>query len=178
MFPEVDPILGPEMRSTGEVLGLSSTFGGGYYKAQEAAQAVLPTEGKILISVNDMDKPYIVDIAHGYYDAGFEIVATGKTYELIKENNIPVEKIKKLAEGRPNINDALTNGELVMIINTPNGKQSASDDSYIRKSAIKMKIPYVTNLAAAKASLEGIVETKTHGSHEVKSLQEYHKAIK
>lgn len=178
MFPEVDPVLGPEMRSTGEVLGIASSYGAALYKAEEAAKTILPTEGKVLISVSDLDKPQVVELAQGYYDAGFTIVATGNTYNLIKENGIPAEKIKKIYEGRPNISDALTNGELAMIINTPNGKQSAHDDSYIRKSAIKMKIPYVTNIAAAKASLEGIMEMKIHGSHEVKSLQEYHKAIK
>ena len=178
MFPEVDPVLGPEMRSTGEVLGIASSYGAALYKAEEAAKTILPTEGKVLISVSDLDKPQVVELAQGYYDAGFTIVATSNTYNLIKENGIPVEKIKKIYEGRPNISDALTNGELAMIINTPNGKQSAHDDSYIRKSAIKMKIPYVTNIAAAKASLEGIMEMKIHGSHEVKSLQEYHKAIK
>ena len=178
MFPEVDPILGPEMRSTGEVLGLGSSYGGALYKAEEGAKVILPTEGKILISVNDLDKPKVVDLARGYYDAGFVIVATGNTYELLKENKIPVEKIKKVREGRPNITDALTNGDLAMIINTPNGKQSTDDDSYIRKSAIKMRIPYMTNIAAATASLEGIMEMKIHGGHEVKSLQEYHKSIK
>ena len=178
MFPEVDPVLGPEMRSTGEVLGIASSYGAALYKAEEAAKTILPTEGKVLISVSDLDKPQVVELAQGYYDAGFTIVATSNTYNLIKENGIPAEKIKKIYEGRPNISDALTNGELAMIINTPNGKQSAHDDSYIRKSAIKMKIPYVTNIAAAKASLEGIMEMKIHGSHEVKSLQEYHKAIK
>lgn len=178
MFPEVDPVLGPEMRSTGEVLGIASSYGAALYKAEEAAKTILPTEGKVLISVSDLDKPQVVELAQGYYDAGFTIVATSNTYKLIKENGIPVEKIKKIYEGRPNISDALTNGTLAMIINTPNGKQSAHDDSYIRKSAIKMRIPYVTNIAAAKASLEGIMEMKIHGSHEVKSLQEYHKAIK
>lgn len=178
MFPEVDPVLGPEMRSTGEVLGIASSYGAALYKAEEAAKTILPTEGKVLISVSDLDKPQVVELAQGYYDAGFTIVATSNTYNLIKENGIPAEKIKKIYEGRPNISDALTNGELAMIINTPNGKQSAHDDSYIRKSAIKMKIPYVTNIAAAKASLEGIMEMKIHGSHEVKSLQEYHKAIR
>lgn len=142
------------------------------------AKTILPTEGKVLISVSDLDKPEVVELAQGYYDAGFTIVATGNTYNLIKESGIPVEKIKKIHEGRPNISDALTNGELAMIINTPHGKQSAHDDSYIRKAAIKMRIPYMTNIAAAKASLEGIMEMKIHGSHEVKSLQEYHLAIK
>ena len=178
MFPEVDPILGPEMRSTGEVLGLGSSYGAAFYKAAEGAKTILPTEGKILISVNDLDKPQVVDLARGYYDAGFELVATGNTAKLLASHNIPVLSIKKISEGRPNIMDAITNGELAMIINTPNGKQSANDDSYIRKNAIKMAIPYVTNIAAAKASLEGIMEMKIHGGHEVKSLQEYHLSIK
>lgn len=178
MFPEVDPILGPEMRSTGEVLGLASSYGAAMYKAEEGAKTILPTEGKVLISVNDLDKPQVIDLARGYYDAGFTLVATGSTCKLLQENNIPVEKIKKIHEGRPNISDALTNGDLAMIINTPNGKQSVDDDSYIRKTAIKMRIPYVTNIAAAKASLEGIMEMKIHGGHEVKSLQEYHLSIK
>ena len=177
MFPEVDPVLGPEMRSTGEVLGMADTFGGAYYKAQEGAGMILPVEGKVLFSVNDLDKPQLVEIARGYYDAGFELVATSGSYNLIKEAGIPVEKIKKIQEGRPNINDALTNHDLAMIVNTPRGKQSTHDDSYLRKSAIKLKIPYVTNLAAAIACLEGIKEIKANGSHEVKSIQDYHKAI-
>ena len=152
MFPEVDPILGPEMRSTGEVLGLASSYGAAMYKAEEGAKTILPTEGKVLFSVNDLDKPQIVDLARGYYDAGFEIVATGNTYKLINEAGIPVTKIKKIHEGQPNISDALINGDLAMIVNTPHGKQSAHDDSYIRKTAIKMRIPYMTNIAAAKAS--------------------------
>lgn len=178
MFPEVDPVLGPEMRSTGEVLGLGASFGEGYFKAQEATQTLLPVEGKVLISVSDRDKGELISLAQGYYDAGFELVATGKTYQMIKEHNIPVSFINKMYEGRPNIEDIITNGEICMVINTPSGKQSIHDDSYIRKSAIKMHIPYVTNMAAAKASLEGIREIKIHGLHEVCSLQEYHKHIK
>ncbi|MBQ0065481.1 MAG: carbamoyl-phosphate synthase large subunit [Firmicutes bacterium] len=178
MFPEVDPILGPEMRSTGEVLGIANSYGTAIFKAEEATQTVLPTSGKVLISLNDRDKKDAVELAQKYYDAGFSIVATGKTYELIASHNIPVKKIKKLYEGRPNIADAITNGELSIVINTPSGKQSANDDSYIRKNAIKMKIPYMTNVAAAKAAVEGIVEAEVTGYSEVKSLQEYHKAIK
>ena len=178
MFPEVDPVLGPEMRSTGEVLGLGSSFGEAMYKAEEGASVILPTEGKVLFSVNDRDKKDVVALARGYYDAGFEIVATGGTYTLIKEAHIPVEKIKKLYEGQPNITDAMINKELVIVINTPAGKQSIHDDSYIRKAAIKQNIPYMTNISAAKACLEGIMEMKIHGPHEVRSLQDYHKEIK
>ena len=120
----------------------------------------------------------VVELAQKYYDAGFEIVATGKTFDLIVKNRIPAMKVKKIHEGRPNIADALTNGELDIVINTPHGKQSAHDDSYIRKTAIKMKIPYMTNIAAAMAAVEGIMDAEIHGTHEVKSLQEYHQAIK
>ena len=178
MFPEVDPILGPEMRSTGEVLGMANSYGAAIYKAEEATQTKLPTHGRVLISVSDRDKKDVVELAQKYYDAGFEIVATGKTFDLIVKNRIPAMKVKKIHEGRPNIADALTNGELDIVINTPHGKQSAHDDSYIRKTAIKMKIPYMTNIAAAMAAVEGIMDAEIHGTHEVKSLQEYHQAIK
>jgi carbamoyl-phosphate synthase large subunit len=166
------------MRSTGEVLGLGSSFGSAMYKAEEGASVILPTEGKVLFSVNDRDKSEVVELARGYYDAGFDIVATGGTYALINEANIPVEKINKIYEGQPNITDAMINRELAIVINTPAGKQSVHDDSYIRKAAIKQNIPYMTNISAAKACLEGIMEMKIHGPHEVKSLQEYHSEIR
>ena len=175
MFPEVDPILGPEMRSTGEVLGLGTSYGAAYYKAQEATQSMLPTSGKVLFSINDKDKEESIELARGFYKAGFEIYATGGTFDLYTANGIPCTKMKKIYEGRPNINDAITNKDLAMIINTPSGKQSAHDDSYIRKGAIKQKISYMTNIAAAKASLDGIIEMKR--SKAVKSLQEYHADI-
>ncbi len=177
MFPEVDPILGPEMRSTGEVLGMSDSFGGAYYKAKEGAGTLLPLKGRVLFSVNDLDKTKAVDIAKGYYDAGFELVATKGTYDLIQQAGIPVELIKKLQEGRPNISDEITNGKIAMIINTPRGKQSTNDGSFIRKSAIKLKIPYVTTLAAASACLQGIKEVKANRNTEIKSIQEYHQEI-
>ncbi|MDY2958038.1 carbamoyl-phosphate synthase large subunit [Floccifex sp.] len=178
MFPEVDPVLGPEMRSTGEVLGLGHSFGEAYFKAIEGTQTQLPTKGKVLISINDRDKDELIPLAQGYYDAGFELVATGNTCKMIREHNIPVQFVNKMSEGRPNVEDLITNGEISLVINTPGGKQSVHDDSYIRKSAIKMHIPYVTNMAAAKASLQGIREIKIHGRHDVMSLQEYHKHIK
>ena len=176
-FPEVDPVLGPEMRSTGEVLGLSNTFGGAYYKAQEGAQSILPLSGTVLISVNKNDKKHVISLARGYYEAGFNILATGSTFDLIDNAGIPAEKIKKLYEGRPNISDAVTNDKIDIIINTPQGKQSLTDDSYIRKNAIRKRIPYVTTIAAAMAWLEGIKEAKANGSRGVKSLQQYHKEI-
>lgn len=177
MFQEVDPVLGPEMRSTGEVLGLSSSCGEAFYKAQEASQSKLPLEGTVLISVNNRDKEEVIEPAKMLAEDGFSIVATGGTCELLKEHGIPVKKVKKLYEGRPNIADMITNGEIQMIINTPVGKDSAYDDSYLRKAAIKAKVPYMTTVAAAKASAEGIRYEKRNGHGEVKSLQEIHAEI-
>ena len=177
MFQEVDPVLGPEMRSTGEVLGLSASCGEAFYKAQEASQSKLPLEGTVLISVNNRDKEEVIEPAKMLAEDGFSIVATGGTCELLKEHGIPVKKVKKLYEGRPNIADMITNGEIQMIINTPVGKDSAYDDSYLRKAAIKAKVPYMTTVAAAKASAEGIRYEKCNGHGEVKSLQEIHAEI-
>ena len=179
MFPEVDPVLGPEMRSTGEALGISTSFGEAYYKAQEATQTKLPEEGTVLLSVCDRDKPELIEIATAFHDLGFKLLATGKSYEMIKEAGIPCEKIYKLYEGsRPNIADAITNGDIQMIINTPAGKTSIYDDSYIRKAAIKHRIPYMTTMAAAKASAEGIKAVKNNHHIGVKSLQAHHADIK
>ncbi len=177
MFQEVDPILGPEMRSTGEVLGLSPSFGEAFYKAQEATQSKLPLEGTVLISVNNKDKAEVVDVARAFHECGFKIIATGSTYKLITESGIPAEKVKKLHEGRPNILDAITNGDYQLIVNSPAGKESVHDDSYLRKAAIKGKIPYMTTMAAAKATAEGIRYIKHHGDSDVKSLQELHAEI-
>ena len=177
MFPEVDPILGPEMRSTGEVLGLSSHYGEAFYKAEEGVSSKLPLEGTVLISVNRKDKEEVVDVAGSFVNDGFKALATGGTYDLIAEAGLPVTKIKKLYEGRPNILDAITNGEIDLIINSPVGKESVHDDSYLRKAAIKARIPYMTTMAAAKATAEGIAYVKKNGSSEVRSLQELHSLI-
>ena len=177
MFQEVDPILGPEMRSTGEVLGLSSSYGEAFYKAQEATQSKLPLEGTVLISVNRKDKEEVVEIARLFHEDGFHIVATGATYELIREAGIPAEFVKKRSEGRPNTLDLITNGKIDLIVNSPVGKDSVNDDSYLRKAAIKGKIPYMTTIAAARATAKGIRYVKTHESGEVKSLQELHSEI-
>ncbi|MBO5154679.1 MAG: carbamoyl-phosphate synthase large subunit [Eubacterium sp.] len=177
MFPEVDPLLGPEMRSTGEVLGLSTYYGEAFYKAQEATQTKLPLSGTVLISVNRKDKPEVTEIANLFHEAGFKILATGNTYEIITEAGIPATLIKKLHEGRPNILDAITNGEIDLIVNSPVGKDSVHDDSYLRKAAIKAKVPYMTTIAAARATAKGILYVQQHGNGEVKSLQEIHKEI-
>ena len=153
MFPEVDPILGPEMRSTGEVLGLSRSYGEAFFKAQEAVQSKLPLEGTVLISVNKKDKDEVVEVARSLAGDGFKVVATEGTYNLITAAGIPAMKAKKLYEGRPNVGDMITNGDFDLIINSPVGKDSVHDDSYLRKAL------------------------KTHAGSEVKSLQELHGEI-
>jgi carbamoyl-phosphate synthase large subunit len=178
MFQEVDPVLGPEMRSTGEVLGLSPHYGEAYFKAQEGVNAPLPTEGTVLISVNSKDKAEVVEVAKAFYEDGFNIVATKGTADVISEADIPVTRINKLYEGRPNVLDSITNGDYDLIVNSPVGKESINDDSYIRKAAIKARIPYITTIAAARATAEGIKYVKTHESAGVESLQAYHSQIK
>lgn len=178
MFQEVDPVLGPEMRSTGEVLGLSRFYGEAFFKAQEATQTKLPLEGTVLITVNDKDKDEVVDLARDFADTGFKILASKHTGKLIQDAGIEVEIVNKLQEGRPNILDLITNGKIDLIINTPIGKDRNADDSYLRKAAIKKKVPYMTTMAAAKATVSGIQSLKKPGCGEVKSLQELHSEIK
>ncbi len=178
MFQEVDPVLGPEMRSTGEVLGLSRFYGEAFFKAQEATQTKLPLEGTVLITVNDKDKDEVVDLARDFADTGFKILASKHTGKLIQDAGIEVEIVNKLQEGRPNILDLITNGKIDLIVNTPIGKDRNADDSYLRKAAIKKKVPYMTTMAAAKATVSGIQSLKKPGCGEVKSLQELHSEIK
>jgi carbamoyl-phosphate synthase large subunit len=173
MFPEVDPILGPEMRSTGEVLGLADSFGLAFYKAQEATQQVLPSEGTVLITVSEKDKQASLEVVKKFSNLGFRIKATEGTQRFFSDHGVGSESIRKLHEGRPNIIDGIKNHEIQLIINTPSGKLSKHDDSYIRKSAIKYKVPYITTTAAAIAAARGIAAfRKSHGL--VKSLQQYH----
>ena len=177
MFQEVDPVLGPEMRSTGEVLGMASDFGEAFYKAQEATKTSLPVSGTVLISVSDRDKPEVIEVARGFADCGFKIIATGRTYEMIVNAGIQAEKIFKIDEGRPNALDKITNREVDLIVNTPLDKKGATDDSYIRKAAVKGRIPYMTTMAAAKATIAAIKAVQKEGVIGVKSLQEFHSEI-
>lgn len=178
MFPEVDPVLGPEMRSTGEVLGLASTVGEAFLKAQEATQTAIPSEGTVLMSVSDRDKDEAAKVAQAFVDAGFAVVATKGTCELLNEAGIKAEHINKLGEGRPNILDALANGEIAIVVNTPaSSTESHEDDSYIRKSAIKNHVPYMTTLAAAYVTAMGVKESKENEGSGVRSLQEIHATI-
>ena len=177
MFQEVDPLLGPEMRSTGEVLGISDNFGEAYYKAQEATQTKIALSGTVLISVNDYDKEDVVEVARGFVDCGFKVIATGGTADLLNEAGIPAKKTFKLQQGRPNILDAITNNEVDIVINTPNDQKGADDDSYIRKAAIRKRVFYVTTMAGAKATVEGIKAVKAGKGKQIKSLQEFHAEI-
>ncbi|MCE5263622.1 MAG: carbamoyl-phosphate synthase large subunit [Deltaproteobacteria bacterium] len=176
MFQEVDPVLGPEMRSTGEVLGLADSFGLAYYKAEEAAQQVLPSKGTVSITVNDNDKSGALETARAFHMLGFKIVSTSGTQKFLADNGVPAEPILKMHEGRPNIVDAIMNGSIQLVINTPEGRLGQHDDSYIRKAAIKYKIPYITTIAAAVAAVKGITSFR-QGHGRARSLQSYHSEL-
>jgi carbamoyl-phosphate synthase large subunit len=177
MFPEVDPVLGPEMRSTGEVLGLAVTFGEAFFKAQEAAQQTLPLEGTVLITVAEKDRPAVVEAARRFAELDFTILATGGTAGCLRKHGIEARTVRKMHEGRPHIVDLVKNREINLIVNTPAGKQSKHDDSYIRKNAIKHKVPYITTLAGAMAAAKGIDARRRAPQAGVKPLQKYHADI-
>ncbi len=177
-YPEVDPVLGPEMRSTGEVLGMADSFGSAFYKAQDAAQGRLPVEGTVLLTIadKDKDKTAVVELARRFAELGFTIMATKGTQDFLADNGIQTEFVPKMHEKRPNITDMITDGRIQLVINTPRGKASKADDSYIRKSAIRQKVPYITTIAAALAAAKGITAYKEKQG-EVKSLHNYHADI-
>jgi carbamoyl-phosphate synthase large subunit len=176
MFPAIDPLLGPEMRSTGEVLGMADSYGMAFFKSQEATQSPLPVEGTVLITIADRDKDRIIETARNFRDMGFKILSTGGTKLFLEKHGIDSSLILKVHEGRPNIVDSIKNGEIDLVVNTPAGRLSEYDDSYIRKNAIKYKIPYITTTSAALSSTEGIKE-RQNGEYKVRSLQDYHSAI-
>ncbi len=176
MFPSIDPLLGPEMRSTGEVLGMADNYGLAFFKAQEATSTPLPVRGTVLITIADRDKNKIVDAARNFRDMGFRILSTAGTRDFLAGHGIEATAILKVHEGRPNIVDAIKNGEIDLVVNTPAGRLSEYDDSYIRKNAIKYKIPYITTTSAALSSTQGIRE-RQNGEYKVKSLQDYHSEI-
>jgi carbamoyl-phosphate synthase large subunit len=177
MFPEVDPLLGPEMRSTGEVLGMADSFGLAYFKAQEATQLMLPSEGTVLITVSEADRPAVLEVARQFSRLGFKIKATKGTHQFLAGCGVASELILKMHEGRPHIVDGIKNNEIHLVVNTPSGKLSKHDDSYIRKAAIKYKVPYITTIAAALAATRGIAKVREgHGG--VKPLQSYHMDIR
>jgi len=178
VFTEADPLLGPEMKSTGEVLGMADSFGLAFFKAEGAAGQRLPTEGTVLITVAPEDREAILNVARKLKDSGFKIMTTEGTGKFLLKNGVETIAIRKMHEGRPNLLDSIHNKELNLIINTPIGKSGKYDDSYIRKAAIKYKIPYITTTAAAKAAAEGIAAYLENEGVKVKSLQDYHKEIK
>ena len=173
-FPEVDPVLGPEMRSTGEVLGLADTFGMAFYKAQDAAKSTLPTAGTVLLSICERDRNEAVgNVAARLIEMGFTLLTSEGTHAFLAEKGLASESIRKIHEGRPNIEDAITDGKIQLVINTPSGKLSATDDSYIRKASIRYEVPYITTITAASAAVEGIA-ARGKGDTDVQALQEYH----
>ena len=176
-FPEVDPVLGPEMRSTGEVLGLADTFGLAYFKSQEAALSPLPTTpGKLLVSLSEK-QPDAVQAVRRFAQLGFEVIGTEGTIKFLAQHGVTGEVIAKIGEGRPDVLDAIKNREVKIIVNTPSGRRDArADDSRIRQAAIKYRVPYLTTIAAATAAVEGIGAAMS-GLGEVRSLQSYHASI-
>jgi carbamoyl-phosphate synthase large subunit len=169
----VDVILGPEMRSTGEVMGIDENFPLAFAKSQIAAGSVLPTEGTVYISVRNADKEAILPIARIFADEGFDIIATGGTYTALSKAGIEARRINKLAEGRPNIADMIKNGEVQLIINTPTRKGPSTDEGKIRAMSVLHKVPIVTTLTGASAVVKAIVELRKKG-WDVKPLQDYH----
>ncbi|SEF69491.1 carbamoyl-phosphate synthase large subunit [Bryocella elongata] len=174
-FQGVDPILGPEMRSTGEVMGVAKTFGEAFAKAQMAAGQVLPTGGTVFFSVNDHDKPHVAALARRFVDMGFRLVATYGTAELLEDAGLQVESVFKVKEGRPNVVDFIKGDRIQLIINTPRGQEKVFDEQAIRKAAVNARIPTITTLAAAHAAAEGIAALQ-RGKVTVESLQELHAA--
>ncbi|MEE8540570.1 MAG: carbamoyl-phosphate synthase large subunit [Desulfobacterales bacterium] len=177
MFHEVDPLLGPEMRSTGEVLGISHSYGRAFFKAQEATQVSLPLEGTVLFTIADRDKPAALEAVRLFRDLGFRIMTTRGTHEFLKTGGIETVPVRKLGYGRPNLVDAIKNGEIQLMINTPSGGQSSADSSDLRRAAIKHKIPYITTTAAAISAVKGIA-ARREGRPKIRSLQQYHAEIR
>jgi carbamoyl-phosphate synthase large subunit len=175
-FPGVDPMLGPEMRSTGEVMGIDQDFGLAYAKAQLAASQLLPLEGGVLFSVKDPDKPMMAPIVKGFQELDFQVYGTRGTTACLAKHGVEVSEVYKVREGRPHIIDRIKNREIDLVINTPRGRYTPADSYSIRRAALEYNIPYTTTFAAAKATLHAI-KTLKEGKLAVKSLQEYHEMV-
>jgi carbamoyl-phosphate synthase large subunit len=172
-LPGVDLILGPEMRSTGEVMGIADSFGMAFAKAQTSADGALPLEGAVFITVNDHDKPTVTPIARRLHEMGFKILATEGTARYLQERGIPAERVLKVYEGRPNVVDLLASDEVQLLINTPLGKLPQQDDYILRQAALRRRTPYATTMSAANAACDAILALRS-GVREVRSLQEWH----
>ena len=173
-FPGADVILGPEMLSTGEVMGISDDFGMAYAKSQIAAGTELPTKGTVFISVRNQDKDRAVDVARKLHAIGFKILATRGTCIKLIENNVPSEFIRKVVEGRPHVVDAMINGSIDLIINTTVGEQSIKDSFIIRRTALDQQIPYATTIRGAAAMAQAIAVLQKRDMN-VKAIQLYYK---
>lgn len=176
-LPGVDPVLGPEMKSTGEVMGIDYDFGLAYYKAQLAAGMKLPTEGTVFISVRKHDREKILPVAKKLKEMGFRILATDGTAQFLKEHGIDAEIVPKISQGRPNVIDLIINGEIDLIINTPSGRRGKTEGYMIRRAAVDYNIPYITTYSGALAAVKGI-EAIRKAELSIKSLQEYHEEVK
>jgi carbamoyl-phosphate synthase large subunit len=176
-FPGVDILLGPEMKSTGEVMGIAPSFEEAFLKSQLGAGTHLPASGKVFISVNDLDKPYVAPVARIFHEQGFEILATSGTAKLLKEANVPATPVQKVYEGRPNIVDLIKNGEVALVVNTASGKLTVKDSKSIRQNTLLHGVPYTTTLEGAKAVALAIADSKKHALS-VRSLQEYYAGAK
>ncbi|OQA22513.1 MAG: Carbamoyl-phosphate synthase large chain [Actinobacteria bacterium ADurb.Bin346] len=172
-FPGFDTILGPEMRSTGEVMGIDKSFGIAFAKSQIATNQIFPTSGIAFISVNDKDKDDILEIAKNLHELGFKIIATRGTADMLEKSGIACDSVLKISEGRPNVLDMVKNGEIDIIINTPEGRNARSDGYYLRTAAVMQNVPSVTTLSAASAVVQGIKELQSNKKIGVKSIQEY-----
>ncbi len=173
-FPGVDIFLGPEMRSTGEVMGIDLSFGISFFKAQAGAGQILPKEGTVFISVNDRDKPKIVEPARIFKEMGFRLVATRGTAKFLQKNDIDTDIVNKVYEGRPNILDMIKNRKIHLIINTKSGKITAKDSTSLRRATLLYEIPYTTTVAAARAIAMALKEIKEGKGYIVRSIQEYY----
>jgi len=172
-FPGVDTILGPEMKSTGEVMGIDKNFGIAFAKTQISTNQVFPTSGSVFISVHDKDKEVIIDIARKLSELGFNIISTKGTGDTLEEKGIRCHKVLKIREGRPNVLDMIKNGEIDLIINTPEGRIARSDGYYLRTAAVLRNVPSVTTISGASALVQGIQEMKNNSNVKVKPIQEY-----
>lgn len=175
-FHGVDTLLGPEMKSTGEVMGIDANFGAAFAKAMIGAGNVLPTSGKVFVSVRDEDKRVVLPLINRLHALGFEILATSGTARALTNSGVPVQRVLKIHEGRPHVLDLLLNGEVRLIINTPSGRRERSDDRLIRSSAVAHRIPCITTLAATAATIQGL-EWLLKKPLAVRPLQEYHSQI-
>jgi len=172
-FPGIDTVLGPEMKSTGEVMGIDTNFGVAFAKSQIATNQKFPTGGTVFISVSDRDKKNIVDIAQSFMDMQFKIITTKGTGDFLESRQIKCDSVLKIREGRPNVLDLIKNGEVDLIINTPEGSTARSDGYFLRTAAVLHNVPSITTISGAAAVIQGIKELRTNKKVRVKAIQDY-----